>query len=62
MKTFTREEVLDICRLTYDRYLTNAAGSNFSARASAETFYSDPDQQREKQSTENARGRSLAGG
>jgi len=42
MRTFTREEVLEICRLTYDRYLTNAAGSNFSARASAETFYLTP--------------------
>ncbi len=42
MNTFTREEVLDICRLVYDRYLTNAAGSNFSARASANTFYLTP--------------------
>jgi len=42
MNTFSREEVLDVCRLVYDRYLTNAAGSNFSARASANTFYLTP--------------------
>ncbi len=42
MNTFTREEVLDVCKLVYDRYLTNAAGSNFSARASADTFYLTP--------------------
>ena len=42
MNTFTREEVLDVCKLVYDRYLTNAAGSNFSARASAGTFYLTP--------------------
>ena len=42
MNTFTRDEVLDVCKLVYDRYLTNAAGSNFSARASASTFYLTP--------------------
>jgi L-fuculose-phosphate aldolase len=42
MNTFTREELLDVCRLVYDRYLTNAAGSNFSVRASANTFYLTP--------------------
>ncbi len=34
-----RRELLEICRLVYDRELTNAAGSNFSARASANTVY-----------------------
>jgi len=42
MNTFTREEVLDVCKLVYDRYLTNAAGSNFSSRASDQTFYLTP--------------------
>jgi len=42
MNFFTRQEVTEICRLVYDRYLTNAAGSNFSARASASTFYLTP--------------------
>jgi L-fuculose-phosphate aldolase len=39
MYTAKRKEILDICRLVYDRNLTNAAGSNFSARASEETLY-----------------------
>jgi len=39
MYTAQRKEILEICRLVYDRHLTNAAGSNFSARASASTVY-----------------------
>ncbi len=39
MYTAHRKELLEICRLVYERHLTNAAGSNFSARASADTFY-----------------------
>ena len=39
MHTTTRREFLEVCRLVYDRYLTNAAGSNFSARASENTLY-----------------------
>lgn len=42
MYTATREELLEICQLVYDRHLTNAAGSNFSARASSETLYMTP--------------------
>jgi len=42
MNCFTREELLDVCRLVYDRSLTNAAGSNFSVRASLNTFYLTP--------------------
>lgn len=42
MNTFTRQELLEVCRLVYDRHLTNAAGSNFSVRASATTFYLTP--------------------
>ncbi len=39
MYTAKRRELLEICRLVYDRHLTNAAGSNFSARASENTLY-----------------------
>jgi L-fuculose-phosphate aldolase len=39
MYTAKRRELLEICRLVYDRHLTNAAGSNFSARASETTLY-----------------------
>ncbi len=42
MHTATRDDLLEICRLVYDRSLTNAAGSNFSARASDQTFYLTP--------------------
>jgi L-fuculose-phosphate aldolase len=42
VNTFTREELLEVCRLVYDRHLTNAAGSNFSVRASENTFYLTP--------------------
>ena len=28
----TRDELLEVCRLVYDRWLTNAGGSNFSGR------------------------------
>jgi len=38
----TRQEFLEVCRLVYDRHLTNAAGSNFSARASESTLYLTP--------------------
>jgi L-fuculose-phosphate aldolase len=34
--------VLDVCQLVYDRNLTNAAGSNFSGRASENTVYLTP--------------------
>ncbi len=34
-----RKEILEICQLVYDRHLTNAAGSNFSARASKNSLY-----------------------
>ncbi len=40
----TRKELLETCKLVYDRYLTNAAGSNFSARASENTLYITPNQ------------------
>ena len=42
MITYTRQQLLEICKLVYDRYLTNAAGSNFSVRASETTFYLTP--------------------
>jgi L-fuculose-phosphate aldolase len=42
MYTVTRRELLEVCALVYDRYLTNAAGSNFSGRASASTVYLTP--------------------
>ena len=42
MITYTRKQLLEVCKLVYDRYLTNAAGSNFSARASETTFYLTP--------------------
>lgn len=42
MYTSSRQELLEISRLVYDRHLTNAAGSNFSARASATTLYLTP--------------------
>ncbi len=32
MNFVTRTELLDVCRLVYDRWLTNAGGSNFSGR------------------------------
>ena len=35
----TRHDLLEICRLVYDRHLTNAAGSNFSARATPNSLY-----------------------
>jgi L-fuculose-phosphate aldolase len=34
----TRASLLEICQLVYDRQLTNAAGSNFSTRASESTI------------------------
>lgn len=42
MYTATRRELIEICQLVYDRNLTNAAGSNFSARASPTTLYLTP--------------------
>jgi L-fuculose-phosphate aldolase len=42
MYTVTRHELLEVCALVYDRHLTNAAGSNFSGRASASTVYLTP--------------------
>ena len=42
MYAASREEFLEVCQLVYDRHLTNAAGSNFSARASATTLYMTP--------------------
>jgi len=30
MITYSRQQLLEVCRLVYDRNLTNAAGSNFS--------------------------------
>lgn len=42
MYTATRQEILDIARLVYDRDLTNAAGSNFSGRSSPSTVYLTP--------------------
>ena len=42
MYTTTRKELLEVCCLVYDRYLTNSAGSNFSGRASKTTVYLTP--------------------
>lgn len=42
MNTYTRQQLIEVCRLVYDRYLTNAAGSNFSVRASPTTLYITP--------------------
>jgi L-fuculose-phosphate aldolase len=39
MKSATRSELIEVGRLLYDRFLTNAAGGNLSARASQGTFY-----------------------
>jgi L-fuculose-phosphate aldolase len=38
----TRQELLDVARLVYDRHLTNAAGSNFSGRADSHKLYITP--------------------
>jgi L-fuculose-phosphate aldolase len=42
MSTYSRQQLIEICQLVYDRYLTNAAGSNLSVRASKDTFYITP--------------------
>lgn len=42
MTFITREELLDVCRLVYDRWLTNAGGSNFSGRISADSVLLTP--------------------
>jgi len=39
INTTNVHEVLEVCRLIYDRFLTNAAGGNFSIRASTDTLY-----------------------
>jgi L-fuculose-phosphate aldolase len=38
MRYVTRAELLEVCRLVYDRHLTNAGGSNFSGRRTPDTF------------------------
>jgi L-fuculose-phosphate aldolase len=42
MAGIPRRELLEVCRLVYDRFLTDAAGSNFCVRASDDTFYVTP--------------------
>lgn len=42
MRYVTRTELLDVCRLVYDRFLTNAGGSNFSGRAGPNTVFLTP--------------------
>lgn len=42
MITYSRQQLIEVCRLVYDRYLTNAAGSNFSVRASENNVYLTP--------------------
>jgi L-fuculose-phosphate aldolase len=37
MSFVTRAELLEVCRLVYDRWLTNAGGSNFSGRLTADS-------------------------
>jgi L-fuculose-phosphate aldolase len=37
MTYVTRAELLEVCRLVYDRWLTNAGGSNFSGRLTADS-------------------------
>jgi L-fuculose-phosphate aldolase len=37
MQFVTRAELLEVCRLVYDRHLTNAGGSNFSGRLSPDS-------------------------
>jgi L-fuculose-phosphate aldolase len=37
MSYVTRAELLEVCRLVYDRWLTNAGGSNFSGRTTADS-------------------------
>ena len=38
----TRDELLTVCRLVYDRWLTNAGGSNFSGRISTDSVLLTP--------------------
>jgi ribulose-5-phosphate 4-epimerase/fuculose-1-phosphate aldolase len=61
MYTTTRTELLEVCRLVYDRDLTNAAGSNFSARLSRHRL-SDPNRQRETYPAAHVPRRSAADG
>jgi len=42
MTYVTRDELLEVCRLVYDRWLTNAGGSNFSGRISADSVLLTP--------------------
>lgn len=42
MAGISRRELLEVCRLVYDRFLTDAAGSNFCVRAGDDTFYVTP--------------------
>ena len=42
MTYVTRDELLEVCRLVYDRWLTNAGGSNFSGRVSADSVLLTP--------------------
>ncbi len=42
MTYITRDELLEVCRLVYDRWLTNAGGSNFSGRISADSVLLTP--------------------
>lgn len=37
MNFVTRVDLLDVCRLVYDRWLTNAGGSNFSGRLTSDS-------------------------
>ena len=42
MTYVTRDELLEVCRLVYDRWLTNAGGSNFSGRISPDSVLLTP--------------------
>ena len=42
MTAYTRQQLIEVCHLVYDRYLTNAAGSNFSVRNPNGTLYITP--------------------
>jgi L-fuculose-phosphate aldolase len=42
MTFVTRAEMLEVCRLVYDRWLTNAGGSNFSGRVTADSVLLTP--------------------
>jgi L-fuculose-phosphate aldolase len=42
MNFVTRAEMLEVCQLVYDRWLTNAGGSNFSGRVRADSVLLTP--------------------